>query len=159
MVAQAAAKRASAGRDDGTVIAGPIGDPAARARRLQRGTPCLGRREKLLRDEEMLAALGYEPVGFQRRADEIVACRISSNRFEAAVVSHGETGPNGLHLACALHEPLQRPILFATAPAIDVNPDAMAEAGIAEVLSRPLVSSELAAALARCLRPTGILQA
>lgn len=116
-------------------------------------------RERLLHDEEMLAALGYEPVGFARPADAIVACRISSNRFEAAVVSHGESGPNGLHLARALHELMpQRPILFATMPAIDVNPDAIAEAGIAEVLSRPLVSSELAAALARCLRPPGILQ-
>jgi signal transduction histidine kinase len=116
-------------------------------------------REGLLRDEEMLAALGYEPVGFERPADAIVACRISPNRFEAAVVSHGAPGPNGLDLARVLHEFLpRRPILFATAPTIDVNPDAMAEAGIAEVLSRPLVSSELAAALARCLRPPGILQ-
>ena len=107
----------------------------------------------------MLAALGYEPVGFERRADAIVACRISRNRFEAAVVSHGTPGANGLDLAHALHELLpQRPILFATMPACDVEPNAMAEAGIAEVLSRPLVSSELAAALARCLRPPGILQ-
>jgi hypothetical protein len=43
-------------------------------------------------------------------------------------------------------------------PANDVDPNAMAEAGIAEVLTRPLVSSELAAALARCLRPPRILQ-
>jgi signal transduction histidine kinase/CheY-like chemotaxis protein len=116
-------------------------------------------RERLLRDEEMLAALGYEPVGFERPADAVVACRISPNRFEAAVVSHGAPGPNGLHLARALHELLpQRPILFATMPANDVDPNAMAEAGIAEVLTRPLVSSELAAALARCLRPPRILQ-
>jgi hypothetical protein len=31
-------------------------------------------RERLLRDEEMLAALGYEPVGFEHPADAIVAC-------------------------------------------------------------------------------------
>jgi hypothetical protein len=52
-----------------------------------------------------------------------------------------------------------RPILFATQPTIEVSTDALAEAGIAEVLSRPLVITELAAALARCLRPPGILQA
>src|SRR5262249_14486728 len=31
-------------------------------------------RERLLYDEEMLAALGYEPVGFERAADAITAC-------------------------------------------------------------------------------------
>jgi DNA-binding response OmpR family regulator len=116
-------------------------------------------RERLLRDEEMLAALGYEPVGFEHPADAIVACRISPNRFDAAVVSDGGSEPDGLQLARALHEFMpQRPILLATMPTTDVSPNAMAEAGISEVLSRPLVSSELAAALARCLRPPGILR-
>jgi hypothetical protein len=52
----------------------------------------------------------------------------------------------------------RRPMLFATTSMIDASPDALAEAGIAEVLSRPLVSTELAAALARCLEPPAILQ-
>jgi hypothetical protein len=39
-----------------------------------------------------------------------------------------------------------------------VSTDALAEARIAEVLSRPLVSSELAAALARCLRRPSMLR-
>jgi hypothetical protein len=42
--------------------------------------------------------------------------------------------------------------LLATASTIDVGLDALAEAGISELLRRPLVSTELAAALARCLR-------
>ena len=59
----------------------------------------------------------------------------------------------------ALHEFMPRqPMLFATALTTDVSADALAEAGVAEVLSRPLVSSEVAAALARCLRPPGILR-
>ena len=45
----------------------------------------------------------------------------------------------------------RQPILLATST-IDVGVDALAEAGISELLSRPLVSTELAAALARCLR-------
>jgi hypothetical protein len=49
-------------------------------------------------------------------------------------------------------------MLFATTSMIDVSLDALAEAGIAEVLCRPLVSSEVAAALARCLQPPGILR-
>ena len=32
-------------------------------------------REQLLSDEEMLAALGYEPVGFERPADALAAVR------------------------------------------------------------------------------------
>ena len=116
-------------------------------------------RERLLRDEEMLAALGYEPVGFERSADAIAACRVSPGRFDAAVVSQGASEPDGLHLARALHEFMARqPMLFATTPTTDVSADALAEAGIAEVLSRPLVSSEVAVALARCLRPPGILR-
>jgi hypothetical protein len=44
-----------------------------------------------------------------------------------------------------------QPILLATFT-IDVGVDALAEAGIYELLSRPLVSTEMAAALARRLR-------
>ena len=51
-----------------------------------------------------------------------------------------------------------RPMLFAAASTTEVRANAMAEAGIVEVLSRPLVSSELAAVLARCLGLPGILQ-
>jgi DNA-binding response OmpR family regulator len=116
-------------------------------------------RERLLRDEEMLAALGYEPVGFERPADAIAACRVSPGRFDAALVSHGTSDSDGLHWARALHEFMpRRPMLFATTSTIDVSADALAEAGIAEVLSRPLIGTELAAALARCLRPPGILR-
>ena len=49
-------------------------------------------------------------------------------------------------------------MLLATASTIDVSVDALAEAGISEVLRRPLASTELAAALARCLRSPGTLQ-
>jgi hypothetical protein len=45
----------------------------------------------------------------------------------------------------------RQPIPFATFM-IDVGVDALAEAEIYERLSRPLVSTEMAAALARCLR-------
>ena len=59
----------------------------------------------------------------------------------------------------ALHEAAPRqPILLATSSAIDVDVDALADAGVSELLRRPLVSTELAAALARCLRSPGALQ-
>ena len=116
--------------------------------------------EQLLRDEEMLAALGYEPIGFQRPADALVACSSDPSRFDIILVSHASQTQGGLDLAHALHEiaPTQ-PLLLATASTIDVNVDALAEAGVSEVLRRPLSSPELAAALARCLRSSGALQA
>jgi signal transduction histidine kinase len=117
-------------------------------------------REQLLRDEEMLAALGYEPVGFERPADAIAACRSAPDRFDIVLVSHASQAPGGLDLARALHEAAPRqPLLLATAATIDVSADALAEVGISEVLRRPLVSTELVAALARCLRSSGTLQA
>jgi hypothetical protein len=48
--------------------------------------------------------------------------------------------------------------VLATAPAVDVGVETLTEAGISELLRRPLVSTELAAALGRCLRSHGTLQ-
>ena len=60
--------------------------------------------------------------------------------------------------ARSLHELAPRqPMLLATASTIDVSVDALAEAGISDVLRRPLASTELAAALARCLRSPSTL--
>jgi signal transduction histidine kinase len=115
--------------------------------------------ERLLRDEEELAALGYEPVGFERPADALAACRSEPGRFDVILVSHGSQTQDGLDLARALHEiaPLP-PVLLAAASTIDVSVSRLAEAGISEVLPWPLASTELAAALARCLRASGTLQ-
>jgi signal transduction histidine kinase len=116
-------------------------------------------RERLLYDEEMLAALGYEPVGFEHPADAVAACRLTPDRFDIILVSSASQTAAGLDLARALHEAAPRqPVMLATASTIDVRVDAMAEAGISELLRRPLVSAELAAALARCLRSTRTLQ-
>jgi signal transduction histidine kinase len=116
-------------------------------------------RDRLLRDEEKLAALGYEPVGFELPADALAACRSEPNRFDVILISHGSQAQGGLNLARALHEivPLQ-PVLLAAASTIDVSVDALARAGISEVLRWPLVNAELATALARCLHARGMLQ-
>jgi len=112
--------------------------------------------ERLLRDEEMLAALGYEPVGFRLPDDALAACRSAPDRFDAVVISDASTAGNGFDLARALHKVLaERPILLAAASTANVDVDGLAGAGIFEVLHRPLVSTELAAALARCLSPPG----
>jgi signal transduction histidine kinase len=110
-------------------------------------------RERLLHEEEMLAALGYEPVGFERPDDAIAECRSAPDRFDVILVSHASQISAGLDLAHALHEQApKQPLLLATASSLDVGADALAEAGISELLRRPLVSTEVASALARWLR-------
>jgi CheY-like chemotaxis protein len=115
-------------------------------------------REQRLSDEEMLAALGYEPVGFERPADAIAACRFAPDRFDVILVSHALQSSGGFDWARALHQAAPRqPIVLATASA-DVGIEVLTETGIVEVLRRPLASAELAAALARCLRQKARLQ-
>ena len=141
---------------DSTAVVGPAVLP------LGRGETVLvveSEREKLLYNEEMLAALGYEPVGFERPADAIAACRSAPDRFDIILVSHASQTSVGLDLARALHDAAPRqPILLATSSTINVGVDALADSGISDVLRRPLASTELAAALARCLRSPGALQ-
>jgi CheY-like chemotaxis protein len=110
-------------------------------------------REQLLYNEEMLAALGYEPVGFERPAEAIAAYRSAPDRFDVILISHALQTPDGLAWARALHEVAPRqPIMLATASTSEIRIDALAGAGICEVLRRPLVSMELVAALSRSLR-------
>jgi signal transduction histidine kinase len=141
---------------DSTAVVGPVvGRPG-------RGETVLvieSERERLLYNEEMLAALGYEPVGFERLADAIAACRSAPSRFDIILVSHASQTSVGLDVTRALHKVTPRqPILFATSSTIDVGVEALADAGISDVLRRPLASTELAAALARCLRPPSALR-
>jgi signal transduction histidine kinase len=141
---------------DSTAMVGPAMLP------LGRGETVLiieSERDWLLRDEEKLAALGYEPVGFELPADALAACRLEPGRFDIILVSHGLQTQDGLDLARALHEIApQPPVLLAAASTIDVSINTLAEAGISEVLPWPLASTELAAALARCLRTSRTLQ-
>src|SRR5512139_964917 len=86
---------------DSTAVVGPAGPP------LGRGETVLvveSERERLLYNEEMLAALGYEPVGFERPADAIAACRSAPDRFDIILVSHASQSSVGLDLTRALHE-------------------------------------------------------
>jgi signal transduction histidine kinase len=108
--------------------------------------------ERLLADEEMLAAIGYEPVGFSRASNALAACRRTPMRFDALVVGHFTPAGTALELAAALREIVSDPpILLATASADEIAANALVAAGVSEVVHRPLISGEIAAALARCL--------
>ncbi len=108
-------------------------------------------RDRLLGHEEMVAALGNEPVGFARSVDAIAAVRAAPARFDAILVSQASTQA-ALDLARALHAQAPRkPILLAARSTVDVGSDALVRAGIADVVRRPIASAELATALSRCL--------
>jgi len=115
-------------------------------------------RVRLLGGEDTLAALGYEPVGFQQAADALAACRSEPARFDAILIS--DASPlDALNMARTLHAAMPRlPILLASASTFEVGLDALTEVGIVEILRRPLMSDELAVGLARCLRSATALR-
>jgi signal transduction histidine kinase len=109
-------------------------------------------RMRLLRHEEMLAALGYEPIGFADTGDALAACRATPERFDALVVGHLGPAMTALDHAAAFRAAvLRQPIVLAISSADEMGTHALAAAGIFEIVRRPLVSTEIAAALRRGL--------
>jgi DNA-binding NtrC family response regulator len=108
---------------------------------------------RLLRDEEIFAALGYEPVGLTRAAEAQARCRESPQRFDAVVVGHLAPMAEALDLALALHEIAPAlPILLATASTDGFATNALVTAGISDVVAWPINATEMATMLDDCLR-------
>ena len=108
-------------------------------------------RGRLLRYEEFLAALGYEPVGFTGPREAAQACSEWA-RFDVALVCHQSGATFALDVATALHDIAPNlPIILATPSARDLDAPMLAASGISEVVHHPLMSVELAGALSRCL--------
>jgi CheY-like chemotaxis protein len=110
-----------------------------------------GDHARLLHDEEIVAALGYEPVGFVEPEQAVRTCREAPGRFDAVLIGHVVPTAQALALTAELrHVAPKLPILLA-ASAGELGADVLATAGISEVVTKPLVSAELAAALSRWL--------
>ena len=108
-------------------------------------------RGRLLRHEEILAALGYEPVGFTGPQEAAQACAVRA-RFDAALLCHQPGASFALDFATTLRELAPNlPIVLATTSARDLDAQLLAESGVSEVVHHPLTSAELAGALSRCL--------
>jgi signal transduction histidine kinase len=105
--------------------------------------------------EEMLAALGYEPVGFDSAAKALAAFRGEPARFDLVLADEVMPEMTGTELAAAVHalRP-ELPILLMTGHAGPALPDRLRAAGVREVLKKPLLSRTIAEALARQLRPS-----
>jgi signal transduction histidine kinase len=109
------------------------------------------RHDRLLHNEEILAALGYEPVGFVRVDDALESCRKTPNRFDAVVIGQLPSVEALLKAAARLRDANPyRPIIVAV-PSEDIGVEALMTAGISEIVRWPLHAPEIAAALARSL--------
>lgn len=109
-----------------------------------------------LRDEEILAALGYEPVGYGIAAEAFAACEASPERFDLILLAHPATAVATLELSTRLHRLVPGvPILLATflADALDVAE--LMRAGVADVVPWPIAADETIAILRDSLQRRG----
>ena len=108
-------------------------------------------RGRLFRYEEILAALGYEPIGFTTLR-EVPLADAARARFDAALVCHQPGTNSALEFAAALHDIAPSlPIILVTPSARDLDAPILVTSGISEVVHDPVTSGELAGALSRCL--------
>jgi CheY-like chemotaxis protein len=106
---------------------------------------------RLLRDEETLAALGFEPVGFSVAGAALAACRARPDRFDALIVGHYGSTMSSLEITAALHEVAPHlPIILATKSSEEIGADRLVGTGIADVVRWPILAAEVAAALNQC---------
>jgi signal transduction histidine kinase len=111
---------------------------------------------RLLRDEETLAALGFEPVGFNAAGAALAACRARPDRFDALIVGHFGSTMSSLEIAAALHEVAPGlPIILATKSSEEIGAERLIGTGIADVVHWPIIAAEVAVALNQCTALNG----
>jgi signal transduction histidine kinase/ActR/RegA family two-component response regulator len=104
--------------------------------------------------EEMLAALGYEPVGFGSAPRALAAFRADPGRFDLALTDEVMPEMTGTRLAAELRRLRpDLPVVLMTGYAGAVPPERLRAAGVREVLRKPLALRTVAEALSRQLRP------
>lgn len=106
----------------------------------------------MLLGEEMLAGLGYEPVGFGHGKAALAAFRADPRRFDLVLTDEFMPELKGTDLAAAMHNIRPDvPIVLMTGHKSALRPERLQSAGIREVLKKPLLSKDLGACLVRQL--------
>ena len=102
--------------------------------------------------EEVLASIGYEPVGFSDAHAALRAFRREPNRFDA-VLTDERMGPmSGTEMARAIHQVNSHvPIILMTGHRNTELEASAGEAGIVEILDKPLRALTLQSSLGRWL--------
>jgi len=104
--------------------------------------------------EEMLAALRYEPVGFDSSAAALAAFRADPDRFDLVLTDALMAEVTGIELAREVHRLRPGlPILLMTGHFGGLDAAEIEDAGILKVLRKPLRSRLLAEGLSSCLAP------
>jgi signal transduction histidine kinase/CheY-like chemotaxis protein len=110
-------------------------------------------KELVVLGEEMLAALGYEPVGFDSSPVALKAFRANPQRFDLVLTDEVMPHMTGTELAEAVHETRpDLPIVLMTGYTGPVEVEQVRAAGVSEVLKKPLLSAAIGQCLARRLR-------
>ncbi len=103
--------------------------------------------------EEMLASLGYEPVGFVHSEQALAAFSADPDRFDLVLTDEVMPHMNGTVLATALRAVRTRlPIVLASGYGGPHLEDSAGAAGVTVLVKKPLVRAELARAVAQALR-------
>jgi PAS domain S-box-containing protein len=102
--------------------------------------------------EEMMAELGYEPVGFSSSAKALEAFSRAPERFDAVLSDEAMPGLTGCELAERIHciRP-DVPIVLVSGFASAALAARARDAGVVEVLAKPLVARDIARCLANAL--------
>jgi signal transduction histidine kinase/ActR/RegA family two-component response regulator len=102
--------------------------------------------------EEVVARLGYEPVGFVSSAAALQAFRAEPQRFDALLTDEMMPDLAGTDLAREIRTLRPSiPILLMSGRAVQSVVDRASQAGVNEVLRKPLHRREIADSLARAL--------
>lgn len=128
---------------------GPANDPAPRGH----GETILivdDEKPLVLLGEETLAALGYEPVGFDSSTAALAAFRADPRRFDLVLTDEVMSGMTGMEFAVAVHEVRpELPIILMTGHSSAVHASRLEAMGIREVIKKPLLSAHLANSVAK----------
>lgn len=100
--------------------------------------------------EEMLAALGYEPIGFESAHKALAAFRADPQRFDFVLTDEIMPEMKGTELAAVLHDIRpELPVLLMTGYSGLVWSQEFQAMGICDILKKPLQSRDIAGSLAR----------
>ncbi|MEJ8825830.1 PAS domain-containing protein [Variovorax humicola] len=102
--------------------------------------------------EEMMAGLGYEPVGFASSTAALASFRATPDRFQAVLSDEAMPEMTGSELARELRRIRPDiPILLMSGYVTPALTTRAREIGVQEVLAKPLVAGDIACSLAKAL--------
>lgn len=102
-------------------------------------------------DEETLAALGYEPVGYADPEAALAVLRREPGRFDLLIVDNRLADLSGLAFAHRAARISGRPIVLSLSATDAVQPERLAAVPVADIVRRPWRSNALAVTLRRHL--------